>query len=162
MKGKRLEDQTCEWFREHGYEVEQTPYQNDGGVDVYASRSFLSTNEKLAIQCKDTATVGVHVARELYGVISSDPSITGGAIVTTGAFSKGCQEFCEKVKIGLVVLKPEQPTEDTQPEDTQPKSTPHPMNQVLDTCFYGCCLLIGVAALLALLVACGVVTVTLS
>ncbi len=166
MKGKRLEDRTCEWFREHGYTVEQTPYQKDGGVDVYATRSFLSTNEKLAIQCKDTATVGVNVARELYGVICSDPTITGGAIFTTGTFTKGCQEFCEKVNIALQVLEPEPPTETTPPEEdppetTLPKKTKHPVTEAIGTaCAYGCFLLLVLAVIIILLVSFGAVTVT--
>ena len=58
-------------------------------MDAYASKGIFN-KEKLAIQCKDTSTVGVRVARELYGVMCSDPTITGGALVTTGTFSKGC------------------------------------------------------------------------
>ena len=104
MKGKRLEDETCTYYRKRGYAVEQTPYQRDGGVDVYASKGFFN-KERLAIQCKDTPAVGVRVARELYGVMCSDPTITGGAIVTTGTFSKDCRAFCKQNGIDTVVIR---------------------------------------------------------
>jgi superfamily II DNA or RNA helicase len=87
-----------------GYHVRTTPASRGSGVDVYAKRSGDAGPEELAIQCKHypDGVVGVEHARALYGVIQAQPGITRGVLVTSGAFSRECQQFCAGKRIWLV------------------------------------------------------------
>ncbi len=48
MNPKQFEELVCEHFRKNGYEAETTPFSNDYGVDVFATKR----KEKIAIQAK--------------------------------------------------------------------------------------------------------------
>jgi len=84
-------------FEKMGYHIRLTPHTKDQGVDIYAKRVGEIGIEHLAIQCKHypNRVVGVEHARALYGVIQADPTITKGLLVTSGRFSKECEEFAE-------------------------------------------------------------------
>jgi len=85
-----------ELFKYLGYPHTQvTSKSSDGGIDVLAWKNTQGGPERVAIQCKRyKSNVGVKVARELAGVISSDPTIAKGILVTTGGLSTACRRFC--------------------------------------------------------------------
>lgn len=91
-------------YEQMGYSVKVTQRSRDEGVDVYATRVMDSGTERLAIQCKHypNGTVGVEHARSLYGVIHDQPDITRGVLITTGMFSRDCQDFVSDKRIDLV------------------------------------------------------------
>jgi len=68
---------------------------SDGGIDVLAWRNTPDGPERVAVQCKRyQGNVGVEVARELAEVVSSNPAIHKGILVTTGGLTPDCQRFC--------------------------------------------------------------------
>jgi SNF2 family DNA or RNA helicase len=85
-----------ELFKHLGYPYTRvTSKSSDGGIDVLAWRNTQDGPERVAIQCKRYKDkVGVKVARELAGVVSSDPAIQKGILVTTGGLTPDCQRFC--------------------------------------------------------------------
>lgn len=87
-------------FRRRGMHVTRLGGNGpDGGVDLVATQA----NERFLIQCKQwrARTVGVAVARELYGVMAAQGA-TGGFVVTSGHFSRDAQEFASGRNIHLI------------------------------------------------------------
>jgi len=68
----------------------------DGGIDIEATKVTRGDRERVVVQCKRMADVGPSYARELLGVISADPSLSKGYLVTSGRLTKQCREFLEK------------------------------------------------------------------
>jgi SNF2 family DNA or RNA helicase len=69
----------------------------DGGIDVISTRNTSDGVLRVIAQCKRyKGTVGVEVARELFGVICADKSIEKGFLVTTGEITRECAAFCER------------------------------------------------------------------
>jgi SNF2 family DNA or RNA helicase len=96
MDPYKFEDIVGKLFRHLGY-----PYtkviggSRDGGIDVLAQKKQKQDSKRIAVQCKRyTGKVGVKIARELAGVVVSDPSIDEGFLVTTGKLTLDCQRFC--------------------------------------------------------------------
>ena len=85
-----------ELFKHLGYPFTQViSKSSDGGIDVLAWRNTPDGPERVAVQCKRyQGNVGVEVARELAGVVSSNPAIHKGILVTTGGLTPDCQRFC--------------------------------------------------------------------
>jgi superfamily II DNA or RNA helicase/HJR/Mrr/RecB family endonuclease len=75
-----------------------TGRSRDGGIDVIASRNTSDGPERVAVQCKRYRNdVGVEIARELAGVVSSDPAFSRGILVTTGRLTRACRRFLGRV-----------------------------------------------------------------
>ncbi|HNY64536.1 MAG TPA: DUF2034 domain-containing protein [Deltaproteobacteria bacterium] len=88
-------------YRSKGFEVTQKGGNKpDGGVDLIAEKN----GEKLLIQCKHWKTwkVGVKVIRELYGVVTADPSSSGGIVITSGTFTEEALEFAKGKQLELI------------------------------------------------------------
>lgn len=104
LSPQEFEALVADLYSSMGFHAKLTPATRDGGVDIYAKRLTEAGTEYLAIQCKHYANdlVGVEHARELYGVVQAEPSITKGVLVTSGQFSKSCREFAEGKRIELV------------------------------------------------------------
>ena len=78
------------------YETELTPPQKDGGRDVIALKHKPREQENLRIECKRYSDpVGVEIARELLGVISSEKA-NKGVLVTTSHFTSGAEKYAEQ------------------------------------------------------------------
>jgi restriction system protein len=83
MHPRTFELLICVLFRKWGYDVEETPYSGDGGIDGHLRRN----QEHLLLQCKRTkGGIGVLVVRDLFGAIHGEQA-TGGVLVTTGRVS---------------------------------------------------------------------------
>jgi superfamily II DNA or RNA helicase len=74
-----------------------TGRSSDGGVDIQATKVVQGRIERIAVQCKRTEKVGPNVARELLGVVTADPSLTRGYLVTSGRFTSACRQFVDSV-----------------------------------------------------------------
>lgn len=98
MSPSEFERLTRDLMRCLGYPHSKVTAQSrDGGVDVIASRNTEHGVVRVVVQCKRyKGTVGVSIARELMGIVASDPSIEKGFLVTTGEFSSDCIAFCER------------------------------------------------------------------
>jgi len=99
-----FEHLTGELFRHLGYpNVRVTGRTADGGIDVIAQKAVRNGGERIAVQCKRyRGSVGVGAARALRGVMASDPSISGGYLVTSGQFTRQCERFCEAEGIKMI------------------------------------------------------------
>lgn len=104
LSPREFENLTAKLYKKIGYTVRLTQAARDGGVDVYAKRTTVTGEDHLAIQCKHypDRTVGVETVRSLYGVMQAEPNITQGIVITSGSFSRDCQEFSRGKRINLV------------------------------------------------------------
>ncbi len=85
---------TKDFFVKLGYKNARVTQQSrDGGIDVYGSRKFNSIDQLFFAQCKRTDSVGVTVARELLGVLTANPRVSKGFLITSGVFSEDCRRF---------------------------------------------------------------------
>jgi restriction system protein len=86
-------------YRQQGYRVAETSGGPDGGVDIVFSRG----DERFLVQCKhwQARLVDVKVVRELKGVIAATGAV-GGAVVTSGDFTRDAVEFAEKARVDLI------------------------------------------------------------
>ncbi len=91
---RQLECVVAYLYDQMDYEVELTAQSRDGGRDVIAIRSRLGVSERLLVEIKRTARVGVDVARALLGVVAAEHA-NKGVLVTTGSISGPAREFLE-------------------------------------------------------------------
>jgi restriction system protein len=96
---REFESLVGEIYGQQGYRVAETPSGPDGGVDIVFSRG----NERFLVQCKhwQARVVDVKVVRELKGVIASTGA-AGGAVVTSGDFTRAAVAFAEKARVDLI------------------------------------------------------------
>lgn len=90
----------AEAFRRQGYSVEENGESGpDGGVDLRLNRG----DEHVLVQCKQwlSWSVGVKVARELYGIVAAE-NATRGIVVTSGAFTADAIAFARNVPLTLI------------------------------------------------------------
>lgn len=99
----RFEELVADLFQNEGYEVVVTPPRADGGKDIYVYRKDPITNLVFLVECKRYVppnTVGVEIARQLYGIVQQERA-NGGIIVTTSYFTKPAKEFAATVPYQL-------------------------------------------------------------
>ena len=97
LSPSEFENLTGRIYKRRGYAVRVTGFTRDGGIDVIAVRDTATGREKLAIQCKhQREPVGRPDLQKLLGVISADPSYTGGVLVTSARFSGDAHEFASQ------------------------------------------------------------------
>ena len=91
-------------YERMGYEVRPTQQSRDGGVDLYAKRARDAGTEEIAVECKHypNRTVGVVPLRALYGVVTSQPQLTRGVLVTSGSFSRDACKFVDGKRMDLI------------------------------------------------------------
>jgi restriction system protein len=88
-----------QYFRELGYNVAETCFGADGGVDLRVKDGV----ETYLVQCKlwKASKVPVTVVRELYGVMMAEGA-SGAIVVTSGEFTPDAKRFAEGKSIVLV------------------------------------------------------------
>ena len=101
MNPRQFEEHVCEYFKEQSYQTEITPYNNDYGVDIFASKG----NEKLAIQAKmyggTTRKTNRKAIMELHGA-KDFFECTGAVIATDGLLLQSAIEVANKLKIKII------------------------------------------------------------
>ncbi len=109
---KEFEELVRELMHYLGYpNVKVTGKTGDGGIDVISTRNTATGIERVAAQCKRyRGNVGVSLAREFLGAITTDKTIVKGFLITTGEFTSECLQVCERSGViraisGLEVAK---------------------------------------------------------
>ena len=99
LSGHRFEKEFGKLLENNGYSVSITKGSADGGVDIVAEKSNLTT----IIQCKAHKNpIGPATIRELFGVLSSgDFKAESAIVVCLGGFTIGAREFANKNNIVL-------------------------------------------------------------
>jgi restriction system protein len=96
---REFETLVGEIYRRQGYRISETPEGADGGVDLVLRRG----DELFLVQCKhwQARLVDVKVVRELKGVVAARGAV-GGAVVTSGEFTRDAVVFAEEARIDLI------------------------------------------------------------
>ena len=85
---QRFEDEMAQLFRRLGYDVQQTPYSNDGGRDALMRKN----GEKFLLECKRygerTLSGRPDIQKKFHSAIISDQA-KEGFFVTSGSFQQG-------------------------------------------------------------------------
>lgn len=100
LNWREFEALLAEAFRRQGFDVEHCGAAGpDGGIDLRLNKA----GEITLVQCKHwkAQRVGVRIARELLGVVSSEGA-RSGIVVASGQFTPDAVEFAEKNPIRLI------------------------------------------------------------
>lgn len=101
LSGYDFEREVCLHFSRKGYSTRQTPLSNDGGIDIILSKD----GEITYVQCKHHNTpIGISVARELLGVMSSK-GVKKGILATIKGVNRNCLKFCIENGISVMYLE---------------------------------------------------------
>lgn len=102
MSPREFEEAVRDMFEGLGYRLSLTKQSGDGGIDLDGHRTGLGGG-RVVVQCKRySGTVSVTQIRDLFGVVSSDPNIEAGFLVTTGHFSSQARDFAKDKRITLI------------------------------------------------------------
>jgi len=95
---KEFEELVRDLMHYLGYpNVKVTGKTGDGGIDIISTRNTENGIERVAAQCKRyKGNVGVSLARDFLGAITTDKTIIKGFLITTGDFTLDCRQLCEK------------------------------------------------------------------
>lgn len=95
IRPREFEKFVVELFEDEGYTVVLTPSSRDGGKDLYVTKVDKAANIRFVVECKryrPPNKVGVHIVRQLYGVVQRE-RVSGGIIVTTSYFTRDATDF---------------------------------------------------------------------
>ncbi len=103
MNPRQFEEMVCEYFRNEGYDAETTSYNNDFGVDVFATKG----KEKIAVQAKmyggSTRKINRQMIMELHGV-KDFFDCTKAVIATDGTLLPDAIQVAKKLNIEILYL----------------------------------------------------------
>ena len=103
MTPKQFEELVCEHFRDKGYKASATSYNNDYGVDVFATKG----KEKIAVQAKmyggGTRKINRQMVMELHGA-KDYFDCTKAIIATDGILLADATEVANKLKIEILYI----------------------------------------------------------
>jgi tetratricopeptide (TPR) repeat protein len=100
LSPRDFENVIARLFKRLGYQVEQTPFVNDGGRDLILTKD----GQKFLAECKrykDGNTSGRPDLQKFYAAILADAAVSG-FFVTAGGFSKEAKAYARTVPITLV------------------------------------------------------------
>jgi hypothetical protein len=99
MSPREFEDAIARLFIELGYEVEQTPYSNDGGKDAIVR----IRGKKYVVECKRYGRDERTGRRDLQILLAAmhDVSADGAFFISTGRFARTAVEYAEENHIRL-------------------------------------------------------------
>lgn len=98
MDPYKFEQLICSLFRRMGYDVRETPYVGDNGVDGFLYKD----NLKLVLQCKRVkGSVGEPVLRDLFGTMHATDSHSA-IVVTTGRVSDQARTWANGKPIRII------------------------------------------------------------
>ena len=107
MTPEEYEQQVAEYFTKQGYDVELSPYTNDYGVDVFASKG----EEKIAIQAKMYGSgirpINRQMVMELCGAMHYF-DCNSAKFVTDGRILSDAKKVADKLNIEIIALKPKE------------------------------------------------------
>jgi restriction system protein len=101
MNPRQFEELVCEHFCKQGYNASLTPYSNDYGVDIIATKG----KEKIAIQAKmyggSTRKINRQMVMELHGA-KDFFDCSKAVIATDGSFLSDALAVAEKLRIEIL------------------------------------------------------------
>jgi len=90
-------------YHNQGYTPHHSGGSHDKGIDILAEKMSAGARERIAIQCKhQQANVGRPILQQLWGVVTSGPSLTRGDLVTTSYFTTEAKEFARGKRLTLI------------------------------------------------------------
>jgi len=93
ISDRELEVLVAALYKKMKYEVSLTPPKRDGGRDVVATSKKAGRSEHVLIEVKHhKKPIGVKIARELLGVVSSEKA-NKGIIVCTSKYTRGAKDL---------------------------------------------------------------------
>jgi HJR/Mrr/RecB family endonuclease len=94
-----FEDAVARLFMELGYEVEQTPYSNDGGKDAILWKD----SKKYVVECKRYGRKERTGRRDLQVLLAAmhDAKADGAFFITTGGFARTAIEYARENRITI-------------------------------------------------------------
>jgi HJR/Mrr/RecB family endonuclease len=94
-----FEDAVARLFMELGYEVEQTPYSNDGGKDAILWKD----SKKYVVECKRYGRKERTGRRDLQVLLAAmhDAKADGAFFITTGGFARTAIEYARENRIKI-------------------------------------------------------------
>lgn len=103
MTGYEFEEYIAKFFKSKGFDVQQTCYSHDGGIDLIAICNEAIFSGRYIIQCKKytDSLVGQPAIRDLYGVVMSE-NANKGILITTSDFTEDAQAFAKHKNIELI------------------------------------------------------------
>ena len=102
INGYEFEDYVSNILRNMGFEIEQTTYSNDGGIDIVANYNKPIFSGRYIVQCKNwQGNVGAPEIRDLYGVVM-DQRANKGILITPSDFTEQAYEFAKGKNIELI------------------------------------------------------------
>lgn len=102
INGYEFEDYVSNILRDMGFEIEQTTYSNDGGIDIIANYNKPIFSGRYIVQCKNwQGSVGAPEIRDLYGVVM-DQRANKGILITPSDFTEQAYEFAKGKNIELI------------------------------------------------------------
>lgn len=102
INGYEFEDYVSNILRNMGFEIEQTTYSNDGGIDIIANFNKPIFSGRYIVQCKNwQGNVGAPEIRDLYGVVM-DQRANKGILITPSDFTEQAYEFAKGKNIELI------------------------------------------------------------
>ncbi|MGH9426231.1 MAG: restriction endonuclease, partial [Terriglobia bacterium] len=100
---KEFENLVALIYEKAGYEVKVTGRSHDGGIDILAERVSAGGRDRIVVQCKhQQQNVGRPVLQQLWGVLSSDPSVTRCDLVTSAGFTLEALDFAVGKRLTLI------------------------------------------------------------
>lgn len=100
---RKFEEIIADLLAQQGYSVELTPSSSDGGFDMYVAKKEGLGTFLYLVECKrytPPKKVGVEIVRGLHGVVQ-EKQANAGIIVTSSFFTKGAQEFQQRIPYQL-------------------------------------------------------------
>jgi restriction endonuclease Mrr len=98
LEPKVFQGLICAVYRQKGYDVRETSFTKDGGVDGF----LVQGARRLVLQCKRfKGDVGEPVVRDLFGT-ANHHNADGAVLVTTGRVSRPAQMFSQGKSIELI------------------------------------------------------------
>ena len=102
MTGYEFEDYISALLTNMGFNVSQTGYSHDGGIDLLAVYEKPIFSGKYIIQCKNyTGLVGQPEVRDLFGVVMSE-NANKGILITPSDYTEQAYMFAQNKNIELI------------------------------------------------------------
>ena len=88
-------------LRQQGYQVEVTPYVNDGGLDLRLRKNGMLTIAECKCYNPQTGSVGRPVLQKLYGANAAERA-NGMLVITTARFTQAAKDYARDNGVDLI------------------------------------------------------------
>lgn len=100
--GYKFEDMCSRIFKNMGYQITNTPYSGDGGIDLILTTENKLIKQKIIVQCKYWShSIGAPVIRDLYGTLM-DNDADKAILITNNTFTEQAIHFAKNKPLQLI------------------------------------------------------------